>query len=446
LRFDHAWSSFPEQKIGPDVWVPGGIVVPASAGIEGYNDLSPRIGAAYDIFGNGKTSLKANIGRYLHPASNQGRFINANPSERITTLVARTWTDGNANFIADCNLLDFSRQDNRAAGGDLCDAPLDQTFGQARPTTTLDPSILSGWGVRPYDWQFGVSVQQEVVPRVSVEVGYYRRWWPIWDTVDVTDNIRTLASDYTPFSVTAPSDSRLPGGGGYVVPGLYNITQAGAARGTENVQSAATDFGEFKRYWDGFDITAQARLRNGLTLQGGTSSGRLVEDVCDVRSQVPELSTGGGGLLASPTNPHCRQVEPLLTQYKALASYVIPRIDVQVSGTFSSRPGVSLSANVVYSSAAVAGSLGRPLTGVPNVTVNVIEPNTVFGDRIDQLDLRIGKILRFGRTRTNLNLDLVNALNSNDNIGYSPTFGATWPQPTAVILGRLFRLSAQVDF
>jgi len=446
LRFDHSWSSFPEQIIGPDVWVPTAIVVPAAQGIEGYNDISPRIGVAYDLFGNGKTSIKANIGKYMHPASNSGRFVNANPSERITTLVARTWTDGNANFIADCNLLDFSRQDNRAAGGDLCDAPLDQTFGQARPSTTLDPSILSGWGVRPHDWQLGVSLQQEVLPRVSVEVGYYRRWWPIYTGTDVTDNSVTLASDYTPFEVNAPSDPRLPGGGGYVVPNLYNITAAGAAKGTENVQTGATDFGSYTRYWDGFDITAQARLRNGLTLQGGTSSGRLVEDICDARSQVPELSIGPGGAFTSLTIPYCHQSEPLLTQYKALASYVIPKVDVQVAGTFSSRPGVSLSANVVYTSAQVQGSLGRSLTGVPNVTVNVIEPNTVFGDRIDQLDLRVGKILRFGRTRTNLNLDLVNALNSNDNITYSTTFGPTWPTPTAVILGRLFRLSAQIDF
>ena len=86
LRFDHAWSSFPEQQIGPSVTIPTANILPAQQGIKGYNDLSPRIGVAYDLFGNGKTSLKGNVGRYLHPASNQGRYINANPSELVSTI------------------------------------------------------------------------------------------------------------------------------------------------------------------------------------------------------------------------------------------------------------------------------------------------------------------------------------------------------------------------
>jgi hypothetical protein len=448
LRFDRAWSSFPEQVIGPSVTIPTAIVLEPQDGITGYNDISPRVGAAYDLFGNGKTSLKANIGRYLHPASNQGRYINANPSERVSTITARQWTDHNTNFVPDCNVLDGRAQSPATTGSiDTCGAWADQNFGRARPSTTLADSILGGWGARPYDWQFGVSVQQEVAPRVSVEVGYYRRWWPIFGAADVTDNVLVPASDYSQFAVIAPGDSRLPNGGGYQVPGIYNITPAGVLKGQENVQSAAADFGEYKRYWDGFDITAQARLRNGLTLQGGTSSGRLVEDICDVRSQVPELTSG---TLASPTIPYCRQHEPLRTTFKGLFSYLIPNIDVQVAGTFSSRPGVSLLANQVYTSAQVANpafsTLGRPLAQVGTVTVNLIEPQTQFGTRIDQLDLRIGKLLRFGNTRTSLNVDIVNALNSNDNLAYSPTFSATWPAPTSVISARLFRLSAQFDF
>jgi hypothetical protein len=433
LRFDRAWSHFPEQLIGPDVWIPTQIVVPDSKGIEGYNDISPRFGLAYDLFGNAKTSLKFNVGRYLHPASNQGRYINANPSERITTISARTWTDANSNMNPDCNLLDQNQQDLRAGGLDFCGVG-DLTFGSNRPSTTLDPSILSGWGVRPYDWQTGISVQQELMPRVSVEVGYYRRWWPLYTTADVTDNIVVSAADYTRFSVTAPTDPRLPNSGA-TIDNLYNITQAASLLRAENVQRAANFYGDYTRYWDGVDVTAQARLANGLTLQGGTSTGRTVSDSCETREAVPE---------SAATNPYCRQVEPMLTSFKGLASFMVPKVDVNVSGTFSSRPGVSLSANVVYTAAQT--TIGRAFGGVPNVTVNVIEPNTVFGDRIDQLDLRIGKLLRFGRTRTSLNVDIVNALNSNDNLGYSPTFGATWPAPTSVITARLFRFSAQVDF
>jgi hypothetical protein len=442
LRFDRAWSSFPEQQIGPSVTIPTAIVLPPQMGITGYNDLSPRLGMAYDLFGNGKTSLKANYGRYLHPASNQGRYINANPSELVSTITTRPWTDNNGNYRVDCDVLNGQPQSPATTGSiDTCGVFSDLNFGRARPGTRLDDAILGGWGSRPHDWQFGVSVQQELMPRVSVEAGYYRRWWPIFGAADTTDNINTTAADYARFSVYAPSDPRLPSSGGYAVPNIYNVNLAPSLVAPNNVQKAANDFGSYTRYWDGFDITAQARLSNGLHLQGGTSTGRLVFDECEPRETVPERGV---------TNPYCRQVEPLLTTFKGVAQYIIPKIDVNVAGTFSSRPGVSLSANVTYTQADMLNparsTLGRPLNAAATITVNVLEPNTMFGDRIDQLDVRIGKILRFGKTRTNLNLDIVNALNSNDNLAYSPTFGATWPAPTSVLTARLFRISAQLDF
>ena len=184
-----------------------------------------------------------------------------------------------------------------------------------------------------------------------------------------------------------------------------------------------------------------------MTLQGGTSTGRLVTDLCGVRAQVPEFTPPSATLASSLLNPYCRTVEPFLTQVRAIGSYVIPRVDVQVAGTFQSRPGVSLAANLVVPNATARQSLGRNLAGgVQNVTVNLIEPNTMFGDRLNQLDLRIGKILRFARTRTNLAVDIVNALNSSAVLTYNNTFNATWPTPASVLTARVARLSVQFDF
>ena len=94
-----------------------------------------------------------------------------------------------------------------------------------------------------------------------------------------------------------------------------------------------------------------------------------------------------------------------------------------------------------------ARMLGRPLAGNANsVTINLIEPQTLFGDRINQVDFRIAKVLRFGRTRTQVGVDIFNLMNSNVALGYLQTFGATWLRPTTVMDARFARVSGQIDF
>jgi hypothetical protein len=210
LRFDHAWSYSPEQIVGPTRFLPTPIVFPVTPGVVGYNDISPRLGLAYDVFGNGKTALKINLGRYLDAASNNnGNYSITNPTSRMAgstelgrPAVTRSWTD-NGNYVPDCNLNSPDAQDNRPAGGDFCGAISDRNFGTATLSRNFDPATLKGWGVRPADWEFGASVQQEVLPRVSVEFGYFRRWL---DNFFVDDNLATVPADYTPFSITAPAD------------------------------------------------------------------------------------------------------------------------------------------------------------------------------------------------------------------------------------------------
>ena len=110
LRYDHAWSYFPEQTVGPVRFFPTAKTYPHTVGVEGYHDLWPRGGVAYDVFGTGKTSVKVNIGRYLEAAQNAGLFVALNPTGRLSTTTTRSWTDSNRNFRADCNLLNRAAQ------------------------------------------------------------------------------------------------------------------------------------------------------------------------------------------------------------------------------------------------------------------------------------------------------------------------------------------------
>ena len=174
IRYDRAWSWAPAEGNGTtetSIFNPQPISFERTVSVKGYNDITPRMGAAYDVFGTGKTALKANLGK---PQERRGRGVYAanNPAVKtVTRVTARPWTDGNRNFRIDCNLSNPGLQDNLASGGDRCAAlgGNDLNFGNPNPNlTTIDPAILEGWGVRESDWQFGVSVQQEVLPRVGV--------------------------------------------------------------------------------------------------------------------------------------------------------------------------------------------------------------------------------------------------------------------------------------
>src|SRR5687767_13537287 len=121
LRYDHSWSEYPEQSIGGTRFLPEVTTFPARRGVEGYHDLSPRMGAVYDVFGSGRTAVKFNAGRYLEAAVNaNGNYSGLVPANRIPQSASRTWTDANNNFVVDCNLYDQNANDFRPVGGDFC--------------------------------------------------------------------------------------------------------------------------------------------------------------------------------------------------------------------------------------------------------------------------------------------------------------------------------------
>jgi hypothetical protein len=129
-----------------------------------------------------------------------------------------------------------------------------------------------------------------------------------------------------------------------------------------------------------------------------------------------------------------------------LGSYTVPRVDVRVSGSFQSIPGPRLEANLVVPNATVRQSLGRDLSGgAQNITVNIIEPGTMYGERLNQLDMRVAKLLGFGRRRTSVNLDVYNVLNSNA-VQVESNVYTTWRRPQSILVPRFAKISVQLDF
>jgi hypothetical protein len=450
LRYDHVGSWFPAQQVGADRFLAQTISFARQDSPVNMNDISPRMGVVYDLFGTGKTAVKATFGRYPEPAGSGGIYAGShNPINRLVTTTNRAWTDTNGNFAPDCDLLNPNAQ--TVQGGDVCGPWTNRNFATSVADTNFDPALLSGWGVRPRNWDLWVTLQHEVLPRVSVEGSWV---WRSWGNRTVTDNLAVTNADFDTFCVTRPQDARLTASGQPVC-GLADVKPEKFGL-VNNFVTSSKAYGTLLDRYNGFDVSVNARMRNGLTLQGGFSSGRKMTDDCEIVAALPETYITGTTVVS---RDFCRLQTPYLTKWSSLAAYTIPRLDVVVSGTFRSTPIVganlpsiqsqSLAANWVVPNATIAPSLGRNLTGTQNRTINVVQPGTLYGERLNNIDLRVGKVLQFGGKRFNASIDVYNVLNTNAPEAYLQTFATAnnrWLVPTAITPARFARLSAQWDF
>jgi hypothetical protein len=440
---------------------------PRTDGVTGYHDLTPRMGAAMDVFGNGRTSLKVNVSKYLQAANNDAQYTIANPAVTFQQTTNRAWTDNNKDFAVDCNLKNPGAQSPTTTGSvDTCGPWLNSNFGNPFSTTTVNPDVLHGWGIRPYDWQFGVTVQQEIAPRVSVDFSYNRRWW---GNFFFTDNRAVGAQDFDVATMTAPLNPNLPNGGGYPV-SFYTRNARTSLGATDNYYTFASDYGDVSTYWHGFDINVNVRTTNGVTLQGGTSTGRGVRDYCAVMQKLPETYVTPATVLANQQVGACAATEPWLTTVRGLVAYTVPKIDVLVSSSFRSAAnvtpstvntyvatnGLSVSANENVTTAVLqsqGSTLGRGLVaGLPFQTVDLTLPGQVYPDRVNSLDLRAAKVLKFSRYRLNVGFDFYNLFNSDTGTAFNQVFdpppsnGGAWLRPTTILGPRFARFNVTVDF
>ena len=427
--------------------VPAGALVPAQSfpaitNVPNWKDINPRFGIVWDPAGNAKTAIKFGINRYV--TSNTTGIANLfdpfGPGNSLGST-ARTWNDlafpvgdpRRGNFLPDCDLT------AKTANGE-CGAMLNQNFGTNVPSYRPDPDWVTGWGKRPYNWQSSVTVDRELFSWLVVNAGYYRTWY---GNFMVLDNQSVTPADFSPYCVNVPTDPRLALSGQQLC-GLYDLNPNRVGQ-IDNLVTRASNYGKQREVYNGVDVNLQLRVKNRATLGGGWNIGNAVQ-----------LGTTAGGTASASTNScyvidspqqlfNCDVKVPYQNRIRLNGSFTLPW-DFQIAAVAQSNPGANYGANFTYTSAQIQPSLGRPLSGGTTVTVPLAAPYSLYGPRINQLDLRATKLFRFGSRRIQGNVDAYNIFNVNTPVTIFGTYNARWGQPTQVLDGRLVKFSAQIDF
>jgi len=418
LRYDGLRGSVPPQEL------PAGPFVPARSfeavkNTPNFHDLNPRIGAAFDLFGNGKTALKGSVARTVIFQAPGGLTQQNNPVNAMVTSATRTWSDANQDYVPQESEL-----------GPLSNA----NFGRVVRNTFYDDDVIRGWHTREYSWQASVSLEHELSQNLSALVAYNRTWY---GNFTVTRNQAVdPATDYAPYCVTAPSDARLPDGGGNQICGLFDLN-ANRFGQVNNLVMPASRFGEQSEVYNGVSVSVRGRAKD-IDFGGGMSTGSTTTDRCFVVNSPQDLF-------------QCRNEEAWYarTQFKAHVVAPLPG-QIEASAVLQVLPSIPLLADYVVGNAQVAASLGRPLSGGATATrtIPLLMTNNEFSEGWNQqIDFRISRTFSLGPVvRFQPQVAVFNLLNANEVLGTVNTYGARWQEVNTVLGSRIIKFGAQLRF
>jgi len=428
-RFEHFNASVPAESSPASTWI-GARDFPAIPDVPNWNDWAVRFAAAYDLFGNGKTALKGNAGKYV-AAQAAGYAQNFNGMSGVTQAVP--WTD-----------LDRNGTIYDAAGNIQVNevGPRPPNYGQV--TLRPDPLLPRG-----YNWEYSAVLQHELLPRTSVSFGYYHR---DFYNLQVYDNQNLSAADWTSLSISTPTDPRLPLSG-QPIP-LYSLNPSKVGIATDNLATYST---QNKSSYNGVELTANVR-RDKFILFGGVTTDRLISSNCDGSTSTQDVGARGASARDNPNSLRFCDVtlatagQPagvFRTTVKASGAYSFP-YDVQLSGSFSSIPGPGIRADYTVTSAIAGRPIIGSTTGAATTVVNLVQPNSVFLDYQNRLDLRVGKTFRFDRAKFQGFADIFNVFNAGTALTVNQTYSAAgtnaWLTPTTIMDGRYVRFGFQMNF
>jgi Carboxypeptidase regulatory-like domain len=388
LRFDYFNSGAPAENEPAGRFVPARQFAAAS-NLADWKDVSPRIGVAYDLFGDGKTAIKGSIGRFVQ--SEGPTFASTYLPEVFSTNTC-SWTDLNHDDVA---------ADSEITG---C---TNNAFG-----LRVNHNPAAGIS-RPYQWVSDIGLQHQLLAGVGLSVSYNRR---VYHDIIWTQNLAAPYSAYTLNSVNNPMVS------GQTVP-IYSINPANLGQINEIDNNSSNN----RMWYQGVDTSVDMRWHN-LVLKGGTSTGRTLSVTCDVTDPNSML--------------YCDQTAyhvPFRTLVRVSGTYQLP-FAIRVSAVAQSIPGNTYNITYVVTKAAL------PSLTQSSVTQLLAPPNTLFYDTVNQLDLNLSKTVRVRGIAFRPEVGLFNLLNASPIAARTTTFGPNLNKVTTILPARLIRVTMTANF
>ncbi|MYJ05123.1 MAG: TonB-dependent receptor [Acidobacteria bacterium] len=482
LRWDHFESLINTFRTGD---LPGGRFINARSAPEipatpYWDDITPRLSVTYDLFGDARTALKFSANKFMRPYAS-GHAERYSPYREVGDN--RAWYDCALNPAVHMTGEDGDPRAACATAADLGGLPAspehylstnydgiaqDHEIGLLGNSTVFREGGVAVPSSRPaddlqreYNWEYNVGIQHELLPRVSLNVGWYRR---VFADIEARSNTLLQSCNVATAQAGVPCGSWIPFAVNFDDPDGHvarlralgqDITIPSgqflafdldpAYRGLVNNLDVTSDIN--RNYYNGFEVSMNARLPNGGNIFGGWTASQHIQDTCGlivnpngvsiedpIRGADEGITRGGRWCDQSTLGM------PFRHDFKLFATYPLP-YDFEVSGSIQAYSGGER--ELTWSLPASYSPTGS-FTSTP--TVQLFQPGTNFLPYWTQVDVSLRRLFRFNNIQASVQADLYNALNAAVQTDENETYGGAWGRPTRLLQGRILRTAFQLNW